>query len=147
MLALLEMLGIWAWFIAGVVLMIAEVFAPGAFLLWLGLAAFLVGVLSLVVDWSWQAQFIAFAVFAVAAVPLYRRVGRQADDTSDQTFLNRRTEALVGRVFALETPIVNGVGTVRIDDTVWRVQGPDSPGGSRVKIVKADGAMLTVALE
>jgi membrane protein implicated in regulation of membrane protease activity len=147
MLALLEMLGIWAWFIAGVVLMIAEVFAPGAFLLWLGLAAFLVGVLSLVVDWSWQAQFIAFAVFAVAAVPLYRRVGRQADDTSDQTFLNRRTEALVGRVFALETPIVNGVGTVRIDDTVWRVQGPDSPGGSRVKIVKADGAMLTVAPE
>jgi membrane protein implicated in regulation of membrane protease activity len=131
-----------------VVLMIAEVFAPGAFLLWLGLAAFLVGVLSLVVvDWSWQAQFIAFAVFAVAAVPLYRRVGRQADDTSDQTFLNRRTEALVGRVFALETPIVNGVGTVRIDDTVWRVQGPDSPGGSRVKIVKADGAMLTVAPE
>ena len=67
MLALLEMLGIWAWFIDGVVLMIAEVFAPGAFLLWLGLAAFLVGVLSLVVDWSWQAQFIAFAVFAVAA--------------------------------------------------------------------------------
>jgi membrane protein implicated in regulation of membrane protease activity len=145
--ALLEMLGIWAWFIAGVVLMIAEVFAPGAFLLWLGLAAFLVGILCFVVDWSWQAQFIAFAVFAVAAVPLYRRIGRQADDTSDQTFLNRRTEALVGRVFALETPIVNGFGTVRIDDTVWRVQGPDSPGGSRVKIVKADGAMLTVAPE
>jgi membrane protein implicated in regulation of membrane protease activity len=147
MLALLEMLGIWAWFIAGVVLMIAEVFAPGAFLLWLGLAAFLVGILSFVVDWSWQAQFVAFAVFAVAAVPLYRRIGRQSDDTSDQTFLNRRTEALVGRAFALETPIVNGVGTVRIDDTVWRVQGPDSPGGSRVKIVKADGATLTVAPE
>lgn len=144
---LIQTLGIWSWFIAGIVLTIAEVFAPGAFLLWLGLAAFLVGVISLLIDWSWQAQFIAFAVFAVAAVPLYRRIGRQPDDNSDHTFLNRRTEALVGRVFTLETPIVNGSGTVRIDDTVWRVQGPDSPGGSRVKVVKADGAMLTVAPE
>jgi membrane protein implicated in regulation of membrane protease activity len=34
---------------------------------------------------------------------------------------------------------------VRIDDTVWRVTGPDAPAGSRVKVVKADGARLTVA--
>lgn len=145
--SIIETLGVWSWFIAGVVLTIAEVFAPGAFLLWLGLAAFLVGVISLLIDWSWQAQFIAFAVFAVAAVPLYRRIGRQPDDAADHTFLNRRTEALVGRVFTLETPIVNGFGTVRIDDTVWRVQGPDSPGGGKVKVVRADGAMLTVAPE
>lgn len=145
--SIIETLGVWSWFIAGVVLTIAEVFAPGAFLLWLGLAAFLVGIVSLLIDWGWQAQFIAFAVFAVAAVPLYRRIGRQPDDASDHTFLNRRTEALVGRVFTLETPIVNGFGTVRIDDTVWRVQGPDSPGGGKVKVVRADGATLTVAPE
>jgi membrane protein implicated in regulation of membrane protease activity len=145
--ALIQSLGVWAWFIVGVVLTVAEILVPGAFLLWLGLAAFLVGVISLLVDWSWQAQFIAFAVFAVAAVPLWRRFSRNTDDTSDHSFLNRRTEALVGRVFTLETPIVNGSGTVRIDDTVWRVQGPDSPGGGRVKVVKADGAMLTVAPE
>lgn len=144
---LIQTLGIWSWFIVGIVLTIAEVFAPGAFLLWLGLAAFLVGAISLLIDWSWQAQFVAFAVFAVAAVPLYRRIGRQPDDGADHTFLNRRTEALVGRVFMLETPIVNGSGTVRIDDTVWRVQGPDSPSGGRVKVVKADGATLTVAPE
>ena len=33
----------------------------------------------------------------------------------------------------------------RIDDTIWRVAGPDAPAGSRVKIVQADGASLTVA--
>jgi membrane protein implicated in regulation of membrane protease activity len=145
--SIVETLGVWSWFIAGVVLVIAEVFAPGAFLLWLGLAAFLVGVVSLVIDWSWQAQFVAFAVFAVAAVPLYRWFGRQPNDLADHSFLNRRTEALVGRVFTLETPIVDGVGTVRIDDTVWRVQGPDSPGGGKVKVVRADGATLTVTPE
>ncbi|HBR46222.1 MAG TPA: hypothetical protein DEA80_15080, partial [Afipia sp.] len=50
----------------------------------------------------------------------------------------------VGRVFTLEKPIVDGVGTVKIDDTVWRVSGPDAPSGSRVKIVSADGASLKV---
>jgi membrane protein implicated in regulation of membrane protease activity len=30
----------------------------------------------------------------------------------------------VGRVFTLEKPIVDGAGTVRIDDTIWRVAGP-----------------------
>ncbi|MES2030063.1 MAG: NfeD family protein, partial [Pseudomonadota bacterium] len=35
-------------------------------------------------------------------------------------------------------------GIVRIDDTVWRVSGPDTAAGTKVKIVKADGASLTV---
>ena len=48
-------------------------------------------------------------------------------------------------MFTLEKPIIEGWGTVRIDDTVWRVAGPDAPAGSRVKIVQADGASLTVA--
>jgi membrane protein implicated in regulation of membrane protease activity len=52
---------------------------------------------------------------------------------------------LVGRIFTLEKPIIDGNGTVRIDDTIWRVAGPDVPAGSRVKIVQADGASLTVA--
>ena len=67
--------------------------------------------------------------------------------TSRQTrhpFLNRRTEGYVGRVFTLEKPIVDGIGTVRIDDTVWRVSGPDCPAGSRVKIASANGSDLLV---
>jgi len=59
-------------------------------------------------------------------------------------FLTRRTEAFVGRVFTLEKPIANGVGHVRIDDTIWRVSGPDMPAGSRVRIVRTEGANLFV---
>jgi membrane protein implicated in regulation of membrane protease activity len=47
-------------------------------------------------------------------------------------------------VFTLERPIVDGIGTVRIDDTVWRVTGPDCPAGSRVRVAHADGANLSV---
>ena len=141
-------LGTWNWLIFGIVLMALELLAPGIFLFWLGLAALLVGLLSFVfnVHPSWQLQILMFAVFAAAAVPLWRRVARRNTAVSiSNPFLNKRADALVGRVFTREKPIVDGAGTVRIDDTIWRVAGPDAPAGSRVQIVRADGASLTVA--
>lgn len=139
-------LGTWNSLIFGLVLMALELVAPGVFLFWLGLAAVLVGLVSFAISPSWQVQLLMFAVFAAAAVPVWRRLAR-TDRTAqaNSPFLNRRAEALVGRVFTLEKPIIDGSGTVRIDDTVWRVAGPDAPAGSRVKIVRADGASLTVA--
>jgi inner membrane protein len=139
-------LGTWNWLIFGLILMALELLAPGVFLFRLGLAALLVGLLSFALDPSWQLQILMFAVFAAAAVPLWRHVARShAAVSRSNPFLNKRADALVGRVFTLEKPIIDGCGTIRIDDTVWRVAGPDVPAGSRVKIVRADGASLTVA--
>ena len=139
-------LGTWNWLIFGFILMALELLAPGVFMLWLGLAALLVGLLSFVISPSWQTQLLLFAVFAVAAVPAWRYFARSEGSRSQTNpFLNKRTEALVGREFTLERPIVDGTGTVRIDDTIWRVAGPDAPAGSRVRVVQADGASLTVA--
>ena len=140
-------LGSWNWLIFGFIMMALELLAPGVFMFWLGLAALLVGLVSFAIDPSWQAQLIMFSVFAVAAVPLWRRFALKSGAASESNpFLNRRTDALVGREFTLEKPIVDGNGTVRIDDTIWRVAGPDAPAGSRVRVVRADGASLTVAM-
>ena len=144
MLELIESLGVWDWFIVGGLLLILEVLAPGVFMLWLGLAALLVGAISLFVDWSWQAQFVAFAGFSVAAIPLWRRLAKQVEGPTDQPFLNRRAEAFVGRIFTLEKPIIDGTGTMGIDDTVWRITGADVPAGSRVKVTRVDGTALHV---
>src|SRR5262245_42848545 len=137
-------LGYWDWFILAAVLLALEIIAPGTFMLWLGLAAFLVGAISLAVEWSWQFQFVAFAVFAIAAIPLWRPVGARLASPTDQPFLNRRADAFIGRVFTLEKPIVDGSGTVGIGDTIWRITGPDCPAGSRVKVAAVDGATLRV---
>jgi len=140
-------LGTWNWLIFGVILMALELIAPGVFLFWLGLAALLVGLMSFGFNPSWQVQILMFAVFAAAAVPAWRRLARSNTSVSaSNPFLNKRADALIGRVFTLEKPIIDGAGTVRIDDTIWRVAGPDAPAGSRVKIVQADGASLTVAV-
>src|ERR1700694_719789 len=127
-------LGTWNWLIFGVVLMALELLAPGVFLFWLGLAALLVGLLSFAIDPSWQLQILMFAIFAACAVPLWRRVALNNKAVSlSHPFLNRRAEALVGRVFTLEKPIIDGSGTVRIDDTIWRGAGPAGPAGTRVE--------------
>ena len=139
-------LGTWNWLVFGLLLMGLELMLPGVFLFWIGLAALLVGLLSVVIAPPWQLQLLMFAVFAAAAVPVWRRVARSNSGVSNSNpFLNKRSEAMIGRVFTLEKPIIDGTGTVRIDDTIWRVAGPDAPAGSRVRIVQADGASLTVA--
>ena len=149
MTGLIVSLGVWNWFIVGVLLLAVEIVAPGTFMLWLGVSAILVGLISLVIDWSWQAQLATFAVLAVVSVIVWWRLGHRPRerDASDQPFLNRRADAFVGRIFTLDKPIVGGAGTVKIDDTIWRVTGPDAPAGSRVKISRADGVTLYVVRE
>jgi membrane protein implicated in regulation of membrane protease activity len=119
-------LGTWNWLIFGFIMMALELLAPGVFMFWLGLAALLVGLVSFVINPSWQTQLLMFAVFAVAAVPAWRHFARSASSGSaSNPFLNKRTAALIGREFTLEKPIVDGTGTVRIDDTIWRVAGQE----------------------
>lgn len=136
-------LGAWNWLIIGLVLLGLELLAPGVFMLWLGIAALVVGVVTFGVDWSWQAQILAFAVLSLAMVPLWRRFAARGQDR-DNTFLNQRAQELVGREFVLDKPIVGGVGTVRIDDTIWRVTGMDCAAGTRIRIARASGAHLAV---
>jgi membrane protein implicated in regulation of membrane protease activity len=140
-------LGAWNWIVAGLLLLIIEVAAPGAFMMWLGIAALLVGAVSLMVDWSWQAQFVTFALLAVASIPLWRKFGRSVGRRSDRPFLNRRTAGFVGRSYPLEQPIVGGVGRLRIDDTLWQVRGPDAPAGSHIRVVAIEGTTLIVVGE
>lgn len=134
----------WGWFVLGGVLLVAEILLPGAFLLWLGLAGLATGALALLVAVGWQIQVLAFAVLAVVSVLIGRRISPAPGAASDRPFLNRRADSQVGRVFILDAPIVEGSGRVRIDDSVWRIEGPDLPAGAKVIVLKADGAVLVV---
>jgi membrane protein implicated in regulation of membrane protease activity len=137
--------GPWPWFLAAAILMILELAVPGAFMLWFGLAAAATGLVALVFDLSWQREILLFAVLALIFVLIGRNLmHRQGQQQSDKPFLNRRTDAFIGREFTLTEPIVNGAGRVRVDDTVWRVVGADAPAGSTVRVTRVDGAALVV---
>lgn len=145
MIGFLENLAYWHWFVLGVVLAAIEVMAPGTFLLWLGIAAGVVGVVVLIVpDLAWEWQLALFAVLSVVSVLIGRAVMKRYATPADDSTLNRRGEQFVGRVFVLAEPIENGRGAIRAGDSLWRVAGADRPVGSRVRVTGTDGALLSV---
>lgn len=59
--------------------------------------------------------------------------------------LNARASRLAGRVTVLDRPLIAGRGRVRIDDTLWAVEGPhDLVPGSRVMVTGCRGAVLLI---
>lgn len=135
--------GAWSWIVAGLILLGLELVVPGGVLVWLGAAAMVTGLLSLLVTIFWPLQFVIFGVLALVAIWLWLRV-RGPGPASDRPFLNQRAQRYIGREVVLEQPIEDGVGHLNLDDTTWRVTGPNLAAGVRVRIVSADGAELTV---
>lgn len=144
-------LGPWSWMVLGFVLLALEIVIPGVFLLWIGIAALLTGALSLQLwdwaSWTWQIQVLVFLALSLVAAYVGKRVASAQDQTSDQPLLNRRSAQLLGRTATLAEPIREGRGRIQLDDTVWRVSGPDLPIGARVKVVKIADSELELVVE
>ncbi len=142
---MLAQLTYWHWFIIAAVLIILEMFAPGAFLLWIGIAAGVVGaVLFFVPSMTWEYQLILFSLAAVGSIVAWRTYRNTHPVVTDEPTLNRRGAQYIGRVFTLDAPIVNGVGKIRVDDSTWKIEGADCPAGTKVKVMGIENTVLRV---
>lgn len=141
---LFDKLAYWHWLVLGVLLITLEIFSPGVFMLWLGLAALITGLLLLLPDMAWQVQILLFAVFSIISILAARYWLKKHADTTDQPRLNRRGEQYVGRTFTLQEAIENGEGKIRVDDTSWKIRGNDCETGTKVKVTGVDGVILLV---
>jgi membrane protein implicated in regulation of membrane protease activity len=138
----MDSIDFWHWLILGVVLVVLEVFAPGAFFLWMGVAAFIVGLI--LWDMGWETQLLLFAIISVVSIALWRIRLHKHPTESEEPSLNARTQEYVGRVFTLTEAIENGYGKIHVDDAYWTVAGPDSAAGTKVKVISAAGLTLNV---
>ncbi len=137
----------WHWWILAVVLVILEAFVPGTFFLWMGVSAVVVGgVLLAVPGLGWEYQVFLFAAFAVVSITLWIIRLKKHPTQSEISNLNRRAAQCIGRTAIVEQPIVNGMGTINVDDTIWRVLGPDCEAGTKVKVAGAEGTDLKVEI-
>jgi len=138
----------YGWWLLALVLIAAEMVAPGYFLLWIGIAAAAVGVVVWVVPTAPAlVQAILFAVFAIASCLLYWKFLRPvAERRDDQPLLNRRGAQLVGQRFVVSEAILNGRGKIRVGDGEWLASGPDVPAGGEVEVVAVEGTTLTVRI-
>ena len=139
----------WHWLIIAVVLISIEMLLVGSFyLLWMGIAAGVVGsIMYFVPTLSLLAQVLIFTVLSVVTLVVYKQYQKNNPVLSDQPNLNRRGEQYVGRVFTLENPIVNGVGKVRVDDSTWKIRGEDMAAGTKIKVAAVEGTTFLVEAE
>ncbi|MCW8903801.1 NfeD family protein [Sedimenticola sp.] len=135
----------WQWWVLGVILIVLEVFSPGAFFLWMAISAGIVGLVMLLMpELGWEIQILVFALFSVISIVAWRLYLLKHPTESDQPRLNRRGEQYIDRIFTLSEPVVNGQGKIKVDDSIWKIRGDDCPAGSRVKVVGVDGVVLQV---
>ncbi len=135
----------WAWLVLGILLCAGETLAPGMFLLWIGLAAILTGLVLFIVPLGLAWSLIVFGIAAVVCVAVGRKFYGSVERGTDRPFLNRRAEALIGKTFILDEPIRDGFGRIRVNDSIWRVRGPNLPAGTQVRVDGLeDGVLLRV---
>lgn len=135
----------WHWWILAGLLLILELTAPAFFFLWLGIAAAAVGLILLVFpSIDLETQLILFAIASIVAVLAWRKYRETRAIKTDQPNLNRRGQQYIGRVFSLTAPITNGVGKVTVDDSTWKVKGPDLPTGTHIRVTGVDGVVFKV---
>jgi hypothetical protein len=135
----------WHWWVLGFGLLLIEMFLPTGFaLIWIGAAALLVGLLSwLIPALNWEVEMVLFGVLSIASFLLWKKFRPAPTETGEPT-LNRRGHSYVGRTFTLTDPIVNGVGKLSVDDSQWRISGPDAPAGTQVRVINVDSSTLLV---
>ena len=138
----------WMWLIGGVVLLIAELIAPGYFLMFIGAAAVATGILTLALPLAVAVQF---GIFAVLAILIARVGGKRAYasryDHTSHPMLNDPTARLLGRVVVVTEAVDGDGGRVRVGDGEWSARGAPAAVGDRVRVVDVDGNCLKVEPE
>lgn len=134
----------WLWMIGGVILLIAEIIAPGFFLVFIGAAAIAAGFFTLLFGLGTVAQLALFALYAVLAVLLGKRFYATHPTSGAIPFLNDPAKRLVGKVVTVTAAIDEHQGRVRLGDSEWSARGGPAEVGERVRITGVEGNCLTV---
>ena len=148
--ALTELLGsisYWHWLALAAILIVVEIMTPTPYLLWPGLAAAAVGILSaLTGSLGGDVELLIFAVLAVAITIAGRRLVTPPG-TEVVSGLNRRADQYVGRMASAADAFSNGRGPVVLDDTHWQardVDGANHARGATLEVLGHEGAILKV---
>lgn len=145
---MLDQIQFWYWLVAAVIMIVIEMLLPLAYFLWMGVSAFIVGLLLFAMpSIPLLIQVIIFGALSVITLVLYKKHENANPTENDEPNLNRRGEQYVGRIFTLHEAIVNGVGKVKVDDSTWKVRGVDMPAGSKVRVLSVDGTVFNVESE
>ena len=129
------------WIGAGLVLMVLERALPGAFLLWLGLAAIGTGLLDRALGLDFASLVMAFAILSAISIALGLALRRRRRPST----INAPGSGLIGRE-ATSLSFTGREGRVRLGDSDWsaRLAPGTALNAGRLVVVAVDGTVLVV---
>lgn len=133
----------WWFAIGGIALLIAEVIAPGFFLIFIGLGAIATGVFALLLQLGVEAQLLMFTLYTGLAVLGGRRFYARPRGAG-AVHLNDRPSQLTGRRVSVTQAIDAEGGRVRLGDGEWSARGDPAAIGETVIIRRVEGNCLIV---
>jgi len=134
----------WVWAIAGVLLLIAEIIAPGFFLVFVGAAAIATGLFTLLFDLGIAPQLVLFAIYAGLAVLIGKRWYGEPHNGDQLHAINEPAKRLVGKTVTAMTEIDDHGGRVKVGDGEWNARGGPAAAGDRLAITSVEGNCLIV---
>ena len=140
----------WYWWVFAIALLVVELTTGSTYFLWPAIAAAVTGLISLSpLGAFWQSQLLAFAVLTIAlsvVAPKYVKPWLHRTQ-ADHQHLNERGAQKIGRLASVDAGFVNGIGKVRLGDTLWLAEsetGEDFTEGAQVVVARAEGTKLFV---
>jgi len=134
----------WWWAIGGLLLLIAEVVAPGFFLVFIGAAAIATGLFTLLFDLGLAPQLALFVVYTALAVMIGKRWYAQPHGGDQDHAINDPARRMIGRTVTVTSQVDDHGGRVRVGDGEWNARGGPAAAGERVTITAVDGNCLIV---
>jgi membrane protein implicated in regulation of membrane protease activity len=132
------------WMLAGLALLMLEVHTPGAFMMWLGLAACGTGLVALASGIGFELQVVTFGVLAAISLGVGLRYRHRP------IRLNTQQAGLAGRS-ATALVFQGREGRVRLGDSDWAARVPadvaEPSAGARLRVEGVDGIVLIVRPE
>ncbi|RZI47122.1 NfeD family protein [Candidatus Finniella inopinata] len=134
----------WHWIGFSLILLCLELFvgSPGVSLLWMAIASFVVAIVISSVAINFWAQLGMVAVLSVLLAWMGKFLFKSGGSKPNN--LNQPGQRLVNTRLTLQQPIKNGHSRVHIHDSIWRVEGPDMPAGTKVIVIGVKGNALLV---
>ena len=144
LLNLLNEMGPLHWLVLGLVLLIIEMATGTTYLLWPSVAAFAVALVALILPTNWIAEMALFAVLIIALTYFGHPLVKRWRNEGAASGLNERNLAMIGKRGVVSN-FANGVGSVKIADTIWRAVSEEAlEAGQAVEVASVDGVTLRV---
>ena len=130
------------WIVIGVIVSALEMFVPGFFVIWFGVAAIVTGILSFFIHNSWV-QFGVFLGLSAVLVVSSRLIARRITKPEPEPVGSMRLDGVEGTVIQAIEP--DRPGRIRVIGEEWRAMAERRiESGARVKVLKVEGTHVVV---